>query len=36
MHLRFRRTPPGGSKLAMLHDPPALAAGFGLSPILRF
>ncbi|KAI0001798.1 DIE2/ALG10 family-domain-containing protein [Russula vinacea] len=26
-HLRFRRAPPGGSKPARLHDPPALAAG---------
>jgi len=26
-YLRFRRAPPGGSKPATLHDPPALAAG---------
>jgi len=33
MNLRFRRAPPGGSKSARLHDPPALAAGFRSSPI---
>ncbi|KAI0004109.1 glucosyltransferase [Russula compacta] len=27
MYLRFRRAPPGGTKPAKLHDPPALAAG---------
>ena len=33
MYLRFRRAPPGGSKSARLHDPPALEAGFRSSPI---